>query len=583
MDLFDVFTLFGGLAFFLYGMNVMSTGLEKMAGGKLEKILKKMTSNPLKSLILGAGITIAIQSSSAMTVMLVGLVNSGIMQLGQTIGVIMGSNIGTTLTAWILGMSGIESDLFFLELLKPKNFSPIIALIGILFIMISKSRKKRDMGTIFVGFAILMTGMQFMSQSVEGLEEIPGFAELMAAFTNPILGVIVGAVVTGVIQSSAASVGMLQALSVTGNITYGIAFPIIMGQNIGTCVTSLISSIGVNKNAKRVAVVHVLFNVIGTTIFLILFVVVDAVFKPAIINSPIDMWGIAACHSVFNICTTALLLPFQKWLEKMANFIVKDSAEKEEYELIDERLFKTPSIAIEECNAHTVKMAETAKDVITKAVSLLDKYDEKLAKEVLEKETILDNYEDKLGTILVRLSGKGLSASDSRKITKILHTIGDFERIGDHAVNLVYNAEEIKEKNIVFSDMAKREIAVVAKAVDEIISITVSAFANNDIDVAVKVEPLEEVIDKLMELIKLHHVSRLQEGNCTIEHGFVLSDLLNNLERVADHCSNVAVAIIELSHNSFETHEYLHDIKKSDNETFKENYKMFMRKYSIEG
>jgi len=581
MDLFDVFTLLGGLAFFLYGMNVMSTGLEKMAGGKLEKILKKMTSNPFKSLLLGAGITIAIQSSSAMTVMLVGLVNSGIMQLGQTVGVIMGSNIGTTLTAWILGLSGIESDLFFLELLKPKNFSPIVALIGILLIMMAKSRKKRDMGTIFVGFAILMTGMQFMSQSVEGLEEIPEFAELMAAFTNPILGVIVGAVVTGVIQSSAASVGMLQALSVTGNITYGIAFPIIMGQNIGTCVTSLISSIGVNKNAKRVAVVHVLFNLIGTTIFLILFVILKAALKPAIINEQIDMWGIAACHSVFNILTTALLLPFQKWLEKMANIIVKDSAEKEEYALIDERLFKTPSIAIEECNNHTIKMAEIAKDVIVKSISLLDSFDEKVAQDVLDRETALDNYEDKLGTILVRLSGKSLSASDSRKIAKLLHTIGDFERIGDHAVNLVYNATEIKEKNIAFSDAAKKELAVIIEAVKDIMALTLDAFANNNIEVASQVEPLEEVIDKLMDMIKANHISRLQAGNCTIEYGFVLSDLLNNLERVSDHCSNVAVAIIELQHNSFDTHEYLHEIKRSDNENFRDNYNAFLRKYAI--
>ncbi len=581
MDLFDVFTLLGGLAFFLYGMNVMSTGLEKMAGGKLEKILKKMTSNPFKSLMLGAGITIAIQSSSAMTVMLVGLVNSGIMKLGQTVGVIMGSNIGTTLTAWILGLSGIESDLFVLELLKPKNFSPIVALIGILMIMMSKRRKKRDMGTIFVGFAILMTGMQFMSQSVAGLEEIPEFAELMAAFTNPILGVLVGAVVTGIIQSSAASVGMLQALSITGNITYGIAFPIIMGQNIGTCVTSLISSIGVNKNAKRVAVVHILFNVIGTTIFLIAFVLVKAIFKPAIIGQQIDMWGIAACHSVFNIITTALLLPFQKWLEKMANVIVKDTNEKEEYALIDERLFKTPSIAIEECNVHTIKMAEIAKDVIIKAISLLGNYDEKVAQDVLDRETALDNYEDKLGTILVRLSGKSLSASDSRKIAKLLHTIGDFERIGDHAVNLVYNASEIKEKNIIFSDAAKKELSIVTEAVRDIITLTVDAFANNSIDMASKVEPLEEVIDKLMDIVKGNHISRLQSGNCTIEYGFVLSDLLNNLERVSDHCSNVAVAIIELQHNSFETHEYLHEVKGSDNEDFKDNYRRFMKKYAI--
>ena len=581
MKIFNLFTLLGGLAFFLYGMNVMSTGLEKMAGSKLEKILKKMTSNPFKSLVLGAGITIAIQSSSAMTVMLVGLVNSGIMQLGQTIGVIMGSNIGTTLTAWILSLSGVESDSFFLQMLKPKNFSPIVALIGILLIMVSKKRKKKDIGNICVGFAILMYGMELMGASVEGLDQMPQFTSMMTAFTNPILGVIVGAVITGIIQSSAASVGMLQALSATGTITYGIAFPIIMGQNIGTCVTSLISSIGVNKNAKRVAVVHISFNIIGTIIFLIAFFVGKTLFALPILEETIGAVGIAACHSIFNVCTTILLLPFQKMLEKIANIVVKDTDEKEEYAFFDERLFKTPSVAIEECNARTIKMSEIAKDTIGTALKLVDKYDEKIAQELLENENVLDMYEDKLGTILVRLSGKSLSASNSRKIARLLHTIGDFERIGDHAVNLVGVAQEIKEKSIEFSDAAKEELQVLASAVEEIISIAMESFRNNDIELAKKVEPLEEVIDRMVDIIKLRHIKRLQTGNCTIEHGFVLSDLLNNYERVSDHCSNIGVALIEVAHNSFETHEYLHEVKTEDNKDFKENYEYFSQKYAL--
>lgn len=581
MTIFNLFTLLGGLAFFLYGMNVMSTGLEKMAGSKLEKILKKMTSNPFKSLVLGAGITIAIQSSSAMTVMLVGLVNSGIMQLGQTIGVIMGSNVGTTLTAWILSLSGVESDSFFLQMLKPKNFSPIVALIGILLIMVSKKRKRKDIGNICVGFAILMYGMELMGASVEGLDQMPRFTSMMTAFTNPILGVIVGAVITGIIQSSAASVGMLQALSATGTITYGIAFPIIMGQNIGTCVTSLISSIGVNKNAKRVAVVHISFNIIGTIIFLIAFFVGKTFFALPILEETIGAVGIAACHSIFNVCTTILLLPFQKMLEKIANIVVKDTDEKEEYAFFDERLFKTPSVAIEECNARTIKMSEIAKDTIGTALKLVDKYDEKIAQELLENENVLDMYEDKLGTILVRLSGKSLSASDSRKIARLLHIIGDFERIGDHAVNLVGVAQEIKEKSIEFSDAAKEELQILASAVEEIISIAMESFRNNDIELAKKVEPLEEVIDRMVDIIKLRHIKRLQAGNCTIEHGFVLADLLNNYERVSDHCSNIGVALIEVAHNSFETHEYLHEVKTEDNKDFKKNYEYFSQKYAL--
>lgn len=581
MTIFDVFTLLGGLAFFLYGMKTMSTGLEKMAGSKLEIVLKKMTSNPFKSLLLGAGITIAIQSSSAMTVMLVGLVNSGIMQIGQTIGVIMGSNIGTTLTAWILGLTGVESDNIFLEMIKPENFSPLVALIGILLIMLSKKRKRRDIGTICVGFSILMYGMLLMGQSVEGLKDMPQFGEMMMAFSNPLLGVLVGTVVTGLIQSSAASVGILQALSMTGNITYGIAIPIIMGQNIGTCVTSLISSIGVNKNAKRVAVVHISFNIIGTVVFLIIYMVLKWAFQISFLDERIGTMGIAVCHSVFNIATTVMLLPFQKLLEKIANIVIKDSGQAEEYAFFDERLFKTPSVAIEECNSLTVKMAEIAKDTILQALHLVEKYDEQTAGIILANETVLDMYEDKLGTILVRLSGKSLSANDSRKIAKLLHTIGDFERIGDHAVNLVHTAGEIQEKEIEFSDAAKAEMKVLTDALSEILNISIEAFSNNDIKLATKVEPLEEVIDRLIDIIKMRHIKRLQSGNCTIEHGFVLSDLLNNFERVSDHCSNIGVALIEVAHNSFETHEYLHEVKTEENKDFKENYEFYSEKYAL--
>lgn len=581
MTIFDVFTLLGGLAFFLYGMKTMSTGLEKMAGSKLEIVLKKMTSNPFKSLLLGAGITIAIQSSSAMTVMLVGLVNSGIMQIGQTIGVIMGSNIGTTLTAWILGLTGVESDNIFLEMIKPENFSPLVALIGILLIMLSKKRKRRDIGTICVGFSILMYGMLLMGQSVEGLKDMPQFGEMMMAFSNPLLGVLVGTVVTGLIQSSAASVGILQALSMTGNITYGIAIPIIMGQNIGTCVTSLISSIGVNKNAKRVAVVHISFNSIGTVVFLIIYMVLKWAFQISFLDERIGTMGIAVCHSVFNIATTVMLLPFQKLLEKIANIVIKDSGQAEEYAFFDERLFKTPSVAIEECNSLTVKMAEIAKDTILQALHLVEKYDEQTAGIILANETVLDMYEDKLGTILVRLSGKSLSANDSRKIAKLLHTIGDFERIGDHAVNLVHTAGEIQEKEIEFSDAAKAEMKVLTDALSEILNISIEAFSNNDIKLATKVEPLEEVIDRLIDIIKMRHIKRLQSGNCTIEHGFVLSDLLNNFERVSDHCSNIGVALIEVAHNSFETHEYLHEVKTEENKDFKENYEFYSEKYAL--
>lgn len=586
MDTFNIFsiiTLFGGLAFFLFGMNVMSGGLEKMAGGKLESSLKKMTSNPFKSILLGAGITIAIQSSSAVTVMLVGLVNSGIMQLGQTIGVIMGSNIGTTLTAWILSLSGVEGN-GLVQLLKPENFSPIFALIGILLIMMAKSDKKKSIGSILVGFAVLMTGMTLMSDSMAPLAESEKFQSVLTMFNNPLFGVLIGAVVTGIIQSSAASVGILQALAIkTGSITYGMAIPIIMGQNIGTCVTALISSIGVNKNARRVAVVHISFNIIGTIVFLSLFYGADAVFNFAFTNLSIDGFGISLVHTIFNLAATAVLLPFTKQLEKIANIVIKDKGDedKEKFSFIDSRLLSTPSVATVEARSKTIEMSEVAFESVSESMDLIFNYNEKKAKKIADYEDKLDYYEDKLGVYLVKLSQGELSKIDSNTVSMELRAIGDFERIGDHAVNLLKAAKEIKEKKLKFSKHAEEELKVLISALYEIFSITKSAYQNNDIELAKKVEPLEQVIDNLTKRIRSRHVNRLSDGECTIEMGFVLSDLLNNFERVSDHCSNIAVSIIETLESGIRPHEYLNSVKYSGNEEYDNSYNEFKEKYSI--
>ena len=582
MDIFSVITLLGGLAFFLYGMHVMSTGLEKMAGGKLERILKRMTSSPLKSLLLGAGITIAIQSSSAMTVMLVGLVNSGIMQLEQTVGVNMGSNIGTTLTAWILSLAGIESENVWLKLLKPENFAPIIALVGIILLMAAKEKRKKDIGVICIGFSILMYGMELMSGAVSPIAEIPEFQHLLTAFKNPLLGVLVGAVFTGVIQSSAASVGILQALSMTGSITCSMAFPVIMGQNIGTCVTALLSSFGVNKNAKRVAAIHMSFNLLGTILCLAVFYGLNAIFHFPFMEMAINPLGIAAAHSIFNIVTTAVLLPFSRLLVKLANIVIRDNAEKESYTFLDERLLNTPSFAISECNNMTVKMAEISRNTILQAIRLTGNYQEKDAQKVLENEDRLGLFEDKLGTYLVKLSSKALSDSDSKQISKMLHTIGDFERLGDHAVNILNVAQEIHEKRLSFSDEAKKDLHQLMPALQEILELTMTAFESNDIPLATHVEPLEQVIDCLIAEIKRNHIERLQSGKCTIEMGFVLSDLLTNFERVSDHCSNIAVAMIEVDRNSFGTHEYLSSVKSMNNELFNARFSDYCEKYGVE-
>lgn len=585
MDFFSLITLVGGLAFFLYGMNVMSSGLERMAGGQLECALKKMTSNPLMSLLLGAGITIAIQSSSAVTVMLVGLVNSGIMEIGQTVGVIMGSNIGTTLTTWLLSLVALDSGNIFVQLLKPENFSLLFALVGILLILGSKKSKKKDIGSILIGFAILMYGMKLMSDSVEPLADMPEFAHLLTAFQNPILGVLVGAVFTGIIQSSAASVGILQALSMTGNITYGMAIPIIMGQNIGTCVTALISSIGVNRNARKVSVIHISFNVIGTAIFLTLYLIASHFLDLLFLDSPINTFGISACHSVFNLATTLILLPFGKTLVKIANFIcdrgAKDAPKSSQPDLLDmQRLLATPSIAISECNNITNQMSMIAQETLLQAISLTNQYDNAAADNVVSNEALLDKYEDQLGTYLVQVSAKSVSEEDSLKVSKMLHAIGDFERLGDHALKLLNAGKELSEKHLTFSESAKKELDILTAAIEEIVSLTTAAYTANDPQTAKKVEPLEQTIDRIVAMIRANHIHRLQAGECSIELGFILSDMLGNYERISDHCSNIAVLIIELEHKSFDTHKYLNGVKYG-NRAFNEQYEFYCDKYHI--
>lgn len=581
MSVFNIITLLGGLALFLFGMSVMSNALEKTAGGKLEKILQKMTDKPIKALLLGAAITATIQSSSAVTVMLVGLVNSGIMQLGQSVGVIMGSNIGTTITAWILSLAGIESDNFFVSLLKPSSFSPIIAFIGIIMMMTSKKTRSKDIGSICMGFAVLMFGMELMSDSMAPLAEMEEFRNIMVMFNNPLLGLIVGIVMTAVIQSSSATVGILQALSLTGGLSYGMAIPLIMGQNIGTCVTALISSVGVSKNAKRVAVIHIYFNLIGTAVLLSLFYGFNAFLDFPFVEKAIAPAGIAIVHSIFNVATTIILFPFGKQLEKLAVKTVKDKEAENKSEFLDDRLLNSPSLAISECRNYTVKMAQLAKNSLLDSISIIGNYNSKTADKIVENEQALDDYEDKLGTFLVKISSRELTKEDSNTVSTLLHCIGDFERIGDHALNMVKTAKEISDKSISFSSEANAEILVAAEAIKQILDITVKAFENNDAELALDVEPLEQVIDTLLSEIKNRHISRLTGGNCTIELGFVLSDLLTNYERVSDHCSNIAVSLIQISHSVFDTHEYLNDYKTSGGERFTTAFENYKKQYVL--
>lgn len=578
-SIFNIFTLLGGLAFFLYGMNVMSTGLEKLTGGKLEKALKKMTSNKFKALLLGMGITIAIQSSSAMTVMLVGFVNSGIMTLEQTIGVCFGSDIGTTLTAWILSLAGVEGDNVFIKMLKPSSFAPLVALIGVIMIMAAKKNKKKDIGRILVGFAIIMTGMSLMSDSVSPLADSPQFKQVLTAFENPILGVLVGAGFTGIIQSSAATVGILQAFSKTGALTYGMALPIIMGLNIGTCVTALISSIGVNKNAKRVACIHILIKIIGTLILLPIYMIIQGIFHLSIFDQTVGYVGIAVMHSIFNIATTVMLLPFSNQIVRLSKLIIKDSKEEDtEAERmltgLDDRLLKTPAVAVEACRTAAIEMAELTQDNILLALDVLKKYDDKTADTIVEYENDIDNFEDKINSYLLKISKNSVTGADSRSVSKMMHCVGNFERISDHAVNLLESAREMHDKGICFSDECVNEIAVMTDAISENINKAFEAYCLNDLALARRVEPLEEVVDNLSTELKNRHIRRLQNDECTVELGYIFQDILTNLERVSDHCSNIAGCLIQTDEKTT-FHAYLHDVKEND-----ENFRLAYRKYA---
>lgn len=586
MDIFGILTLVGGLALFLYGMNVMGTGLEKISGGRLERILERLTSNPLKAVLLGAGVTAVIQSSSATTVMVVGFVNSGIMKLSQAIGIIMGANVGTTATSWILSLTGIESSNIFIKLLKPSSFTPVLALIGIVLLMSGKNNKKKDVGEIFLGFSVLMFGMEAMSGAVKPLADVPEFTNILTMFSNPILGVLVGALLTAVIQSSSASVGILQALSVTGAFTFGSVIPIIMGQNIGTCVTAMLSSIGANKNAKRTAFVHLYFNVIGSVIFLVVYFSLNSLIHFEFTNDIVGAAGIALIHSIFNLFTTIVLLPFTKGLEKLAYITIPISVEEkdkteDEFQILDSRFLMTPGFAIEQCRTLANKMAELSRDCFVKAMGVLTEYSEETVEEVIELEERIDSYEDKISVYLTKLSSQNLAYQDSQNVSTLLHCITDLERISDHAVNIVEAAQEMHKKELFFSKKAEEEIGVYSSAVKDILDRMVTAFSTSDEKAALSVEPLEEVIDHLNKDVKKRHIKRLRKGKCTIELGLILSDIATNYERVADHCSNIAVCLIQEQDNELEAHTYVNQLKDGENRTFEEQVAILEQKYSL--
>ena len=587
MDIFSVLSMIGGLALFLFGMHAMGEGLSKTSGGRLEKILEKLTSNPLKAVLLGAGVTAVIQSSSATTVMVVGFVNSGIMKLSQAVGIIMGANIGTTATSWILSLSGIEGDNLFIKLLKPSSFSPILAIIGVAYIMFSKREKIKDIGMILIGFAILMTGMDMMSDAVKPLANVPEFTNILTMFTNPILGMIAGAVLTAVIQSSSASVGILQALCVTGVVKYSAAIPIIMGQNIGTCITAMMSSIGASKNAKRAALVHLYFNLIGTIIFMLVFYAINAIVGFAFMNDSANAAGIAVVHSIFNVTATVLLLPFSDVLEKLACLTIRDEAEAakteteadKDFRLLDLRFLDTPGLATEHCRRVAENMCRLTKEAIYTAVETITEFDAKKAERVRTLESEIDRYEDELGTYMVKLSQQHLSEKDSHELSIILHCLSDFERISDHAVTLVNASNEMFEKKQEFSKKAKEELTIFTQAVKDIVEVSFDVFEKEDVTKAMLVEPLEEVIDQLQTEVKKRHVKRLQKGKCTIEMGFVLSDVITSYERIADHCSNIAVCLMQVNEDGYDTHGYLKDMKHEEN--FSNQFNEYKEKYLL--
>lgn len=588
MSIFNAIALIGGLALFLYGMELLGEGLSKASGGKLESILERLTSSPIKGVLLGAGVTAVIQSSSATTVMVVGFVNSGIMKLSQAVGIIMGANIGTTATSWILSLTGIEGDSLFINMLKPMSFSPILAMIGVIMIMFLKKEKLHDIGKILVGFAILMYGMDSMSTAVEPLADVPEFTNILTMFSNPILGMLAGLILTAIIQSSSASVGILQALSVTGSVTFATALPIIMGQNIGTCVTAMISAIGAKKNAKRAALVHLYFNIIGTIVFMSLFYLINAFVHFDFLTQSATPVGIATIHSIFNVFATCLLLPFSKGLEKLAYMSVREDKndvtaldKDKEFALLDERFLDKTSLAMQHCRTVTNNMAALSKEALFKSLELFKDFSEDGAEMVSEIEERVDRYEDELGTYLMKLSSRDLTEQDSETLNMLLHSIGNFERISDHACNLVDAAREMHTKNMRFSDKAALELSIFTGAVKDIVNMSYKAFEDENVQEAMLVEPLEEVIDDMNIELKARHIRRLREGKCTIELGFVHSDIITNYERIADHCSNIAVCIIEIKQDGFDTHEYLGTIKREDNEQFKAIYAQYKEKYKL--
>ncbi len=581
MDIFNVLTLIGGLSLFLFGMNLMGQALERRAGNSLRSLIGRMTDKAFMGFLTGLGVTAIIQSSSATTVMVVGFVNSGLMTLRQAINVIMGANVGTTVTAWLLSLAGIDSGSFWIQLLKPSSFTPVLALVGVVLYMFCKNDQKKDTGLIFLGFATLMFGMETMSGAVSGLKDVPGFAELFLKFQNPILGVLAGAILTAIIQSSSASVGILQALSFTGRVSYAAAIPIIMGQNIGTCITAIIASVGTNKNAKRAAVVHLMFNIIGVVVLLSVFSIVKAVAAPAILNENATTYGIAVVHSIFNIACTAMLLPAGGLLEKLAIRLVPDSHRKETVTELDDRLLATPAIALERSRAVAGEMAVCAVQALKNALqcTIDGRYD--LAPSIRKDEERCDHFEDLLGTYLVRVSAQKLSAAESGEATELLKVIGDFERISDHAVNILESAEELRDKKLSFSDAAQRELRTLAAAIDEILTMTLRAFSTGDEKLAAQVEPLEQVIDTLKEQLRTSHILRMQQGNCSIEAGFVWADLLTNLERTSDHCSNIAGCVIDIALHHLNLHATLRSAKLDDG-SFRDAYRRYTEKYALE-
>ena len=587
MDFFGILTMAGGLAFFLYGMDVMGSGLSRASGGRLEMLLERLTNSRWKAVLLGAGVTAVIQSSSATTVMVVGFVNAGIMKLSSAVGIIMGANVGTTVTSWILSLAGIESNDFWLRLLKPSSFAPVLAALGVIFFLFSKKEKLKNAGMVFIGFAVLMSGMETMSGAVKPLAEVPEFTGILTAFSNPALGVLAGMVLTAVIQSSSASVGILQALCATGAVSYGAAVPIIMGQNIGTCVTAMISGIGASKNAKRAALIHLYFNLIGTVVFMLVFYGANAIVEFDFMGNSANAAGIAVVHTIFNIFATVVLLPFSAWLEKLACLTIREEEKaaaddrEETLQILDARFLATPGLALEQCRAAAADMADCAREAIFLAMSLISGYNEEKAQRVEMLEKKVDDYEDELGSYLVKLSGGDLSAKENRILSLLLHNIGDLERISDHALNIKEAAAELAEKQLCFSNKASEELKVFSQAVRDIVDLSWKALEEEDLEIAGKVEPLEEAIDSLNAAIKKRHIKRLRKGKCTIEMGFILSDITTNYERVADHCSNLAVSLFEVAEEEFGAHGYLDLIRGEDHPEFGEDVERMREKYIL--